>query len=250
MTNYKVIIIEDDVEQGQSIERNLMKIGYSVTSVVSSGDAAIKELKQMLPSVALIDTTLCGDMNAIDTARAIQENFNIPVVFISSDTSDELLNRVAEVNPYGFILKPVNERELKVAIKMAIDKHAIDFQLKAEKNLFRSIAEVKSVSDFIFVRSDRRLVRIKFRDLYFVEAKKDYVTLHTLDNQYTTHATMIEITAILPASEFKRIHRKFIVRLDKIITIKFPDLIVEKKMVTLPIGGLYKKDLYDSLNQI
>ena len=248
--NNKVIIIEDDAELGESIKRNLVKMGYSVASVVTSGEAALDEIKKTFPIVALIDITLCGDMNAIDTAHVIHSQFNIPVIFITADISDELLDKIAKVSAYGILLKPVKEPELKVAIKLAVDKHALDKSIKIEKDMYKAIVEKKNAPDNIFVKADFRLNRIKLDDLVYVSALKDYVTVHTSTDQYTTHVTMKEIMKFLPEKDFKRIHRGYIVRLDKIFSIKYPDLIIEGSMKTLPIGGLYRKELYACLNII
>jgi DNA-binding LytR/AlgR family response regulator len=83
-----------------------------------------------------------------------------------------------------------------------------------------------------------------------VEALKDYVVINTSDNLFTTHTTMKEMIRILPPKDFVRIHRSFIVRLDKIFSIKYPDLVIEGKMKVLPIGGLYRKELFGRLNLI
>jgi two-component system response regulator LytT len=116
--------------------------------------------------------------------------------------------------------------------------------------LYHSIVENKESKDSIFVRADYRLNKIKFEDVYFVEALKDYVVINTSDNIFTTHTTMKEMIRILPAKDFVRVHRSFIVRLDKIFSIKYPDLVIEGKMKVVPIGGLYRKELFGRLNLI
>jgi two-component system, LytTR family, response regulator LytT len=133
---------------------------------------------------------------------------------------------------------------------MAVFKHEKDTQVKRERDLYHSIVENKESKDSIFVRADYRLNKIKFEDIYFVEALKDYVVINTSDNIYTTHTTMKEMIRILPAKDFVRVHRSFIVRLDKIFSIKYPDLVIEGKMKVIPIGGLYRKELFSRLNLI
>jgi DNA-binding LytR/AlgR family response regulator len=83
-----------------------------------------------------------------------------------------------------------------------------------------------------------------------VEALKDYIVINTKENIYTTHASMKDMEYILPAKDFVRVHRSYIVRLDKIYSIKYPDLVIEGRMKVLPVGNQYKKELFDKLNLI
>ncbi|MBU1717854.1 MAG: LytTR family transcriptional regulator, partial [Bacteroidetes bacterium] len=123
-------------------------------------------------------------------------------------------------------------------------------KVRKERDYYYSIVENEEMTDSIFIRSEFRLNRIRFDDIYYVEALKDYIIINTADNSFTTHTTMKEILKILPPRDFIRVHRSYIVRLDKIFSIKYPDLVIEDKKKVIPIGGLYKKDLYSRLNFI
>ena len=82
-------------------------------------------------------------------------------------------------------------------------------------------------NEFIFVKSNSRLVKLNTVDIYFVEALKDYVVINTLGSRFTIHSTMKDIERKLPDPQFLRVHRSFIVRLDKIATIEQPNIILE-----------------------
>jgi DNA-binding LytR/AlgR family response regulator len=86
-------------------------------------------------------------------------------------------------------------------------------------------------------------VKLNTNDIYFIEALKDYVVINTIDTRYTIHSTMKEIEAKMGSIDFIRIHRSFIVRLDKIATIEFPNLTLENDKKSIPIGGSYRDDL-------
>ena len=87
-------------------------------------------------------------------------------------------------------------------------------------------------------------------DIYYVEALKDYVVINTLSTRYTIHSTMKEIQRKLNSTEFVRVHRSFIVRLDKISTIEYPNLVLEKEKKIIPIGGSYKEGLQTKINLV
>ena len=248
MVKLKILVAEDESIVAKDIQNSLKKLGYTVPVVVATGEKAIEEAEQSHPDLILMDIMLKGKINGIEAANTIRERFEIPVIFLTAYADEGTLNKAKIAEPYGYIIKPFKEKELQTTIEMAMYKHEKDSLVKKERDLYHSIVENKESKDSIFVRADYRLNKIKFEDLYFVEALKDYVVINTGDNIYTTHATMKEMIRILPAKDFVRVHRSFIIRLDKIFSIKYPDLVIEGKMKVIPIGGLYRKELFSRLN--
>lgn len=250
MTKVKILVVEDENIVAKDIQNSLKKLGYLVPTTVSSAEKAIEEIEENRPDLVLMDIMLKGHMSGIDAANIIKERFGIPLIFLTAYADDNTLNKAKITEPYGYIIKPFKEKELQTTIEMALYKHEKDAGIRTERDLYHSIIENRDSKDSIFVRADYRLNKINFDDIFYVEALKDYVVINTLDNSYTTHTTMKEMVRILPAKSFVRIHRSFIVNLSKIFSIKYPDLVIEGKMKVLPIGGLYRKELYGRLNLI
>ena len=250
MAKPNILIVEDESIVAKDIQNSLKNLGYNVTTVVSSGEKAIKEIEENKPDLVLMDIMLKGDMTGIDAAAIIHDRFDIPVVFLTAYADDNTLSKAKLAEPYGYIIKPFKEKELQTTIEVALYKQDKDAKVKKERDFYYSIIENKSTKDSVFIRADYRLNKINFKDIYFVEALKDYVVIHTKSDTYTTHSTMKDMIKILPESEFIRIHRSYIVNADKIFSIKYPDLIVEDKMKVLPIGGLFRKELYSRLNMV
>jgi len=265
MGKIKILVVEDESIVAKDIQNSLKKLGYLVPNTVGSGEKALEEIEENRPDLVLMDIMLRGDMTGIDSANLIKERFGIPVIFLTAYADDNTLNKAKITEPYGYIIKPFKEKELQTTIEMALFKHEKDSALRRERDLYHSIIENRESKDSIFVHSiienreskdsifvwaDYRLNKINFDDIFYVEALKDYVVINTSDNSYTTHTTMKEMVRILPSRDFVRIHRSFIVNLNKIFSIKYPDLVIEGKMKVLPIGGLYRKELYSRLNLI
>lgn len=250
MGKIKILVVEDESIVAKDIQGSLKKLGYLVPTTVSSGEKAIEEIEENRPDLVLMDIMLKGDMTGIEAANVIKERFGVPVIFLTAYADENTLSKAKISEPYGYIIKPFKEKELQTTIEMAIYKSEKDEELKKERDLYHSIIENKESKDSIFVRADYRLNKINFDDIFYVEALKDYVVINTSDNSYTTHTTMKEMVRILPSKDFVRIHRSFIVNLNKIFSIKYPDLVIEGKMKVLPIGGLYRKELYSRLNLI
>jgi DNA-binding LytR/AlgR family response regulator len=124
-------------------------------------------------------------------------------------------------------------------------------EVKKERDLLYSIVESKeSGRDTIFIKSNSKLVRVKTADVVYIEALKDYVVLNAKKEKFTIHSTMKDILAKLPVSEFIRVHRSFIVRLDQIHSIEYPNLVLDFEGKMVPIGGSYRDELIERINLI
>ena len=94
------------------------------------------------------------------------------------------------------------------------------------------------------------MVKLKNEDIYYIEALKDYVVIHTLEARYTIHSTMKDMDQKMGQDDFVRVHRSFIVRLDKISTIEYPNLTLENIDKLIPIGGSYRDDLNNRIKLV
>ena len=135
---------------------------------------------------------------------------------------------------------------------MAVYKHQKDAALQKERDFLYSLVESKddNTKDILFVKANSRLVKVLLRDIYFVEALKDYVIINSQYARYTVHSTMKDIEKKLSNGEFARVHRSYIVRLDKIQSIDSQNVILENEKRIIPIGGSYREELMTKLNLI
>jgi len=122
MANPKVLVVEDD-DVILSIERwRLSNLGYEICGSAGTGAEAMECVAKMQPDIVLMDITLKGAMDGIETAGQIKKNFNIPVIFVSSHTDGEIIARAKAVNPDGFIKKPFEDDDLRIAIELGLKK--------------------------------------------------------------------------------------------------------------------------------
>jgi len=132
MKKQKVLVVEDEGIIAADIQNTLEKLGYEICGVVDSGEKAIEAAGQKHPDLILMDILLRGDIDGIDTAKKILEQYRIPVVYLSAHEDDKTIDRTKDTHPYGFVLKPFSERDLKATLKMAL------FQYDAERRLQES----------------------------------------------------------------------------------------------------------------
>jgi len=244
MSKINVFVVEDESIVSKDIQHSLIKLGYNITGSASTGDKAIELIGTEHPDIVLMDIMLKGTMNGIEVAEIVKKEFSIPVIFLTAYADESTLSKAKISEPYGYILKPFKEIDLQTSIEMAIYKHKKEQEILKERNLLYSIVDNKEkVYDFIFVKSNSKLVKINTKDIYFIEALKDYVVINTIDTRYTIHSTMKDIEQKMGTTDFIRIHRSFIVRLDKIVSIEFPNLTLENDKKSIPIGGSFRDDL-------
>lgn len=249
MEKKKILIVEDIHSIEIDVKNRLEEIGYHVHPIVLSSEKAMESIENEPPDIVLMDINLEGEKNGIETAQEIQQNFDIPVVFLSGETDRQLLKQASETEAYGFVAKPFQQAVLFTNIEMAFFKHDRLRKLaKENNNLKYKDLENHFYAKYIFIRSDYKLIKLDINDIIFVEAAKDYVVIHLKDRKITTHSTMKKMRQVLPEPDFIRIHRSYIIQYNKISVVKYPNLYLEHYSEAIPIGALYRSNLYDMIN--
>lgn len=248
MPKVNILIVEDESIVAKDIQLSLKKLGYNVIGICSSGTDAVTTAEEQKPDLVLMDIMLKGEMSGIEAASQIKERYNIPVIYLTAYADESTLSKAKVTEPYGYIIKPFKEIDLHTSIEMAVYKHEKETEVKKERDMLYSLVENKSGSGLIFVKSNSKLVKLNTKDIHFVEALKDYVVINTAKARYTIHATMKEMEKKLPPPDFMRVHRSYIVRIDKIAAIDNPNLIMENENKEIAIGGSYKDELMKKLN--
>ncbi len=148
MSKAKILIVEDDVLVAMDIERCLKKLGYSVSGIVNYAEKAIEKVEELKPDLVLMDIVLKGEMDGIEAAEIIRSRFDIPVVFLTAYADEERFERAKFTIPFGYVLKPFQDRDLKIILEMALYTAKVDTErkqaeeaLKESENRFRQLAE-------------------------------------------------------------------------------------------------------------
>lgn len=152
MSEIKILVVEDEVITSEVIAEQLEVLGYTVTDTAASGNAAIASVAKTQPDLVLMDINLKGDIDGITTATRIWEQFKIPVVYLTAHSDEATLQRAKITEAFGYILKPFNERDLRIAIEMALSKYRIERQLAEREQMLSSI--LNSTSDAVVATND------------------------------------------------------------------------------------------------
>lgn len=145
MNTYSVLIVEDERIVAKDIQTTLLKQGYDVVGIVSSGEQALEQMESVRPDIVLMDVMLDGELDGIETANIINVRFDVPVVFLTALSNTAIIERAKLSNPYGYILKPFQEREIQIVIEMAVYKHQTERKLRENKEFISAV--VDSIGD-------------------------------------------------------------------------------------------------------
>lgn len=243
-----ILVTEDESIVRKDIERSLKKLGYNVVGSADTGEKAIELAAELKPDLALMDIMLKGDMTGIEAADSIKKNIDIPIIFLTAYADESTLAKAKVTEPHGYILKPFKEIDIHTSIEMAMHKHKKERELRIESDLLKSMAMHKDDADYLFVKHNSSLVRLDINDVLYVEALKDYVMIHTSEEDYTIHSTMKDIERKLPEKHFQRVHRSYIVNMDKIKAIASNGLVLEGVEKPISVGGSFKDQIGKRIN--
>ena len=145
MSTAKIFIVEDEAIVAESLNDQLEALGYIVTGYAPSGEEALRNIKNNLPDLVLMDIMLEGEMDGVETAQQIKELYGIPVIFLSAYSDSETLGRAKLTEPFGYLIKPYKERELHTTLEITLYKHRMEKRVREHERwldtLLRSIGD-------------------------------------------------------------------------------------------------------------
>ncbi len=119
MEKSQILIVEDERIVAEDIKRTLKHLGFGVSAIVSSGEEALKKVKENNTDLVLMDIALKGEMDGVEAASQIRSQFKLPVIYLTAFSDEKVLERAKITEPVGYIIKPFEERELCSAIEIA-----------------------------------------------------------------------------------------------------------------------------------
>ena len=242
----KIIIIEDEMIIGANISLQLTKLGYEVTGIIPRGEEALMFVKENTPDIILMDIQLKGKLDGIETAQRIQEEHNIPVIYITANADDVHFNRAKATRPQAFISKPFKKLDLQRAIELTLSRMSENDI--GEKNVTREPASPFVLNDSIFVKDHETMVKILISHIFYVEAERNYCRIYSKEKEYVLVMTLKDLDEKLPNEHFMRIHRSFIINISQIDEVGGTYVVVAKKVI--PLSKTYRDELLKRLHTI
>jgi two-component system cell cycle sensor histidine kinase/response regulator CckA len=147
MAKKRIVVVEDESVVALDIKKNLESLGYQVAGIVATGEGAIDEAAKTNPDLVLMDIRLKGNMDGIAAAELIRAQNDIPVIYLTAYADQDTIKRAKLTEPFGYVLKPLDTRELHSTIEMALYKHDVEAILKARERWLA--ITLKSIGDAV-----------------------------------------------------------------------------------------------------
>ncbi|MGD1846474.1 MAG: response regulator [Salibacteraceae bacterium] len=252
MDKINVLILEDEIIVAETLASDLESLGYNVTDIVDNGPDALASVERQMPDIALLDVQVIGDWDGIETASRIVAHQSIPIIYLTAHADSQTVSRARATHPAAFLVKPYNDRELPIAMELALDEFR-----KKEDGSSPSTSETTTtheetpsglpfqLNDVVFIKAGAGRKKIKLTDILWVDGSNNYVELHTLSGRFVLSHTLKVFLETINLPQLVRIHKSHAVNLDRIDNVSADKVMVGDHPI--PIGRTYRDHLMKHL---
>jgi DNA-binding LytR/AlgR family response regulator len=227
----RIAIVDDEMLVAEQIERQIVKFGYVSAGIATSYEEAIDVLENNKPDLLLLDTRFNGTKTGVEIANIVNERFGIPFIFLSSHLDPASLQRAKLTRPSGYLTKPYLEKSLFATIEIS---------------LFNSRTENPPEQKLISFSEGKRTVNVAPDEIFYLEADHVYVKVVTTAKVHLVRKALNEILGELPVDGFLRVHRSFIVNLNRIEETGAAYVKVNGQKI--PVGRTYREQVRSILS--
>ncbi|XOV68474.1 MAG: LytR/AlgR family response regulator transcription factor [Fluviicola sp.] len=228
----QIVIVEDEAVIADHLAMLLEDLHYEVLAIVDNAEDLFQTLEVSMPDLVLLDIQIQGALDGVDISHILNNKYQVPFVFISSNTDDRTLSRVKHVSPAGFISKPFKVEQLRSVLAL------IPPELPKR-------AEI-SLETHFFIKDGLGHVRVAYEDLLYAKADDNYTHLHTSDKRYVLSTTLKKTEEQLAPHGFIRCHRSFLVNLKKIERLGGNFVVIGKEEI--PVSESMRKGIVERLD--
>lgn len=213
----KVLIVEDEFSIALDLELYLQELGYEVVGIADHYEQALQMIDTEMPEIILMDIHLKGAKTGIEVARATYQKHRIPVIFLSALADSFTLEDALETEPFGYLTKPFKEVDLRNLLAIASHQSEL-LQLKNKENPELATENTPKVEwqETFFIKDKSKLTAIRVAEILWVEALENYSIIVLKNQKVVANMLLKDILEKLPPSHFFRVHRSYVIALDKI----------------------------------
>lgn len=229
-----ILIVEDDPIIAADLRMIVQNLGHAC-QVTDNGVEAEKLILGNKFDLCMLDISIAGEKDGIDVATFIRSSQSTPIIFLTSYFDTQTLDRVRWINPEAFIVKPFEERNLIVNIELAMFK-------ARNQTAERAVA---APHQKLFVKHSGELQAVDINDILYLEAEDNYSYVHTSDAKYLLSYTMKSLEEKISSGDFFRIHRSFVVNLNRVTSIQEGFVFLDK--LKLPLSRTYRAEFVKAI---
>ena len=225
----RILIVEDDPVIAADLRVIVQKLGYSCEQTDTAAEAE-RLITENFFDLFMLDISITGEKDGIELAGSIRSTQPSPIIFLTSYFDAQTLDRVRVINPEAFIVKPFEERNLVVNIELAL------FKSKTRQPARLPAPDRQK----LFVKHSGELKALHADEILYLEAEDNYSLVHTTETKYMLSYTLKSLEEKISSSDFIRVHRSYIVNLNKVTSIQEGYVMLDK--IKLPLSRTYRTD--------
>jgi len=235
----RVFVVEDELIHLEAIKIAIEEAGLELVGECGNADLAFDLIRKTVPDVLLVDIALPGLLNGITLSEKVHNELNIPHIFTTSFTSDDVISQAVKTNPVGYLRKPVDPVNLKAAVQLAVQKQTVDKEEKPETS-----------TNSVFTRIGDKLVRVNIDGILMVKADgENCISLVLEKKEISCRTTLKEFCKQLPPN-FIQVHRGYVINIDHLDSFNEREQTAHLKNHVAPIARNFKKDFLNSIRKI
>lgn len=215
MRKVKILIVEDEVIVAKDIAYYLNELGCDVIGVLIEGEDVLPFLKDDQPDIILMDITLRGQLNGVQTVHLIKEKYDIPIIFLTANTDDVSFDLAKATKPFAFIEKPFKSKQLVRTVQLLIEQIADSNEESEEEELNHFM-----LSDRIFVRDKGKMNKILLEDILYIEANGAYSNIVSKNKSYLLSLNLRNLETKICTDQLMRVHRSYIINIKHVDSIE------------------------------
>lgn len=233
----QILVVEDEAILGMDMISRLNKMGYATLPLAGNPEKALKILSKSQPDILMLDVHLGSKhIDGIALAAEIKKRYDLPFIFLTSHSDDKYIERAKVVKPSAYILKPFRDKEIKIAIEVAL----ANFSSQGSNSL--------TMNDSLFLKNGDHFERVKFDQILWLEADGNYTEIQTTSAKYIYSTILKKIELSLPKDQFFRVHRSYIVNRKSITGFSGNMLMVNDHKI--PISKPHREMVFSWFNTI
>lgn len=209
--NVSILVVEDEVLIAEYIKEILMDDGYDVLYTAYTIDKARACLHQFSPQIVLLDINVDGKDSGVEFAKTISEE--VKVIYLTAQNDKDTIEKALATNPESYLTKPIKIPDLLASVQLA---------------------SIKLKSNVVTIKDGYDTVKINYDQILFINSDRNYIDIFTTEKKITIRCTLDSFLSELDASVFKKVHRSYIVNVDKISKVSSASVFIND--IEIPIS--------------
>jgi len=258
-----ILVVEDEAILGMDMIGRLNKLGYATLPLASNPEKALEILSKTQPDILMLDIHLGNKhIDGIELATEIKKKYDLPFIFLTSHADEHYIERAKVVKPSAYILKPFRDKEIGIAIEVALanfsggqhsggqhsgGQHS-GGQRSGGQHSGGQRSNTLTINDSLFLKKGDHFERVKFEQILWLEADGNYTEIQTTSATYIYSTILKKIETSLPKDQFFRVHRSYIVNRRSITGFSGNMLMVKDHKI--PVSKQHREMVFGWFNTI